>query len=72
MSPELAKLIAAVRSEGFPALAEEITRNEHDAHRYAAMRHCYLHDNRCLTAAFMREYDESADKFVHRYERERN
>lgn len=72
MSPELAKLIAAVRSEGFPALADEMTANEHNAHRYVAMRHCYLDDNGCLTPAFIAEYDEGADKFVHRYEESKN
>ena len=70
MTPALATIVAALRAEGFTALADEITTHDHFAHRYVAMRFCYLKD--CGADERVAEYDEGADKFVHRYEIERH
>jgi len=70
MTPALATIVAALRAEGFTALADEITINEHHAHRYVAMRFCYLKD--CGADERVDDYDKGADQFVHRYEIERH
>lgn len=72
MSPSLAALVAALRKEGFPALADEISINEHNSHRYIAMRWAYTEDTRSDWLITFPEYDTAADKCVHRYEQGKN